>query len=161
MVCLLYKMPVDSKTSERYHNTYHTFSHTTLTPLYTDEEIVIPKGSDEKFVAKLNQIFDESNATKSVYFTRQRRSPMDFTVRHFAGTCEKFVYAVCVVKDVICFVCYVYVSLCEVGHMQGYKLHNCLLCDFPTGKHGVNIVRCAELKQVQPPIIRDTSMHIK
>jgi myosin heavy subunit len=45
----------------------------------------MPKGSDEKFVSKLNQIFDENAATKSVYFTRQRRSPMDFTVRHFAG----------------------------------------------------------------------------
>ena len=62
--------------------------HTTPTfNPHTDEEIVIPKGSDEKFVAKLNQIFDESGATKSVYFTRQRRSPMDFTVRHFAGGC--------------------------------------------------------------------------
>ena len=46
----------------------------------------MPKGTDEKFVAKLNQIFDENNATKSVYFTRQRRNPLDFTVRHFAGT---------------------------------------------------------------------------
>jgi myosin heavy subunit len=50
-----------------------------------DEEIVMPKGSDEKFVSKLNQIFDENAATKSLYFVRQRRSPMDFTVRHFAG----------------------------------------------------------------------------
>ena len=47
---------------------------------------MVPKGTDEKFVAKLNQIFDENNATKSVYFTRQRRNPLDFTVRHFAGT---------------------------------------------------------------------------
>jgi myosin heavy subunit len=45
----------------------------------------MPKGSDEKFVSKLNQIFDENAATKSLYFVRQRRSPMDFTVRHFAG----------------------------------------------------------------------------
>ena len=45
----------------------------------------MPKGSDEKFVSKLNQIFDENAATKSPYFGRNRRSPMDFTVRHFAG----------------------------------------------------------------------------
>lgn len=45
----------------------------------------MPKGSDEKFVSKLNQIFDENAATKSLYFVRQRRSPMDFSVRHFAG----------------------------------------------------------------------------
>jgi myosin heavy subunit len=52
---------------------------------FADEEIVMPKGSDEKFVSKLNQIFDENAATKSIYFARQRRSPMDFAVRHFAG----------------------------------------------------------------------------
>ena len=45
----------------------------------------MPKGSDEKFVSKLNQIFDENAATKSVYFARQRRNPMEFAVRHFAG----------------------------------------------------------------------------
>lgn len=45
----------------------------------------MPKGSDEKFVSKLNQIFDDNAATKSPYYVRNRRSPMDFTVRHFAG----------------------------------------------------------------------------
>ena len=63
----------------------HYFSLLFSWQSHTDEEIVVPKGSDEKFVAKLNQIFDENNATKSVYFTRQRRNPLDFTVRHFAG----------------------------------------------------------------------------
>lgn len=50
-----------------------------------DEEITIPKGTDEKFVSKLNQIFDENAGTKSIYFGRNRRSPLDFTIRHFAG----------------------------------------------------------------------------
>lgn len=45
----------------------------------------MPKGSDEKFVSKLNQIFEENASTRSVYYLRQRRAVLDFTVRHFAG----------------------------------------------------------------------------
>lgn len=55
---------------------------------YLDEEIMLPKGTDEKFVSKLNQIFDDSSATKSLYYSRsnnKNRSPLDFIVRHFAG----------------------------------------------------------------------------
>jgi len=55
---------------------------------YLDEEIMLPKGTDEKFVSKLNQIFDDSVATKSLYYSRsnsKNRSPLDFIVRHFAG----------------------------------------------------------------------------
>ena len=52
---------------------------------YLDEEIMLPKGSDEKFVSKLNQLFDENLATKSVYFSRSRKSALDFVIRHFAG----------------------------------------------------------------------------
>lgn len=55
---------------------------------YLDEEIILPKGTDEKFVSKLNQIFDESSATKSLYYSRsssRNRSALDFVVRHFAG----------------------------------------------------------------------------
>ena len=50
-----------------------------------DAEIKVPQGSDEKFVSKLNNVFDESSATKSSYFARNRRSPIEFTVKHFAG----------------------------------------------------------------------------
>eukprot|EP01038_Epipyxis_sp_PR26KG_P015212 gene15212-20491_t len=52
---------------------------------FLDEESIVPKGSDEKFVSKINQIFDENNATKSQYFGRNRRSVLDFTIMHFAG----------------------------------------------------------------------------
>lgn len=45
----------------------------------------MPKGSDEKFVSKLDTFFDEHTATRSVYFSRVRKNPLEFTVRHFAG----------------------------------------------------------------------------
>ena len=62
---------------------------------------MIPKGSDEKFVAKI------------VYFTRQRRNPMDFTVRHFAGT---LLFLLCVCREKCClYVCLRKKSLFEVG----------------------------------------------
>lgn len=50
-----------------------------------DEEVVVPRGSDAKFVSRLHTTFDESAATKSQYFVRNRRKPNDFGVRHFAG----------------------------------------------------------------------------
>lgn len=52
---------------------------------YLDEECSVPKGSDEKFVSKLNLLFDEAAATKSPFFLRNHKSPLAFTVRHFAG----------------------------------------------------------------------------
>lgn len=52
---------------------------------YLDEEVTIPKGTDEKFISKLNSIFDENPNTKSIYYLRNRKNPMIFTVRHFAG----------------------------------------------------------------------------
>jgi myosin heavy subunit len=50
-----------------------------------DEECTVPKGSDEKFVSKMNQIFDENPNTKSVFYLRSHKSALSFTVRHFAG----------------------------------------------------------------------------
>jgi myosin heavy subunit len=50
-----------------------------------DEEVVVPRGSDTKFVTRLHTTFDESAATKSNYYVRNRRKPNDFGVRHFAG----------------------------------------------------------------------------
>jgi myosin heavy subunit len=50
-----------------------------------DEEVVVPRGSDAKFVARLHSTFDESPATKSSYFVRNKRKPNDFGVNHFAG----------------------------------------------------------------------------
>jgi myosin heavy subunit len=50
-----------------------------------DEEVVVPRGSDVKFVSRLHTTFDETVATKSTYFVRNRRKPNDFGVRHFAG----------------------------------------------------------------------------
>ena len=50
-----------------------------------DEEVVVPRGSDAKFVSRLHTTFDETAATKSTYFVRNRRKPNDFGVRHFAG----------------------------------------------------------------------------
>lgn len=51
----------------------------------TDEESVVPKGSDEKLVTKLNQIFNENRTTKSPFYGRGRKSPLEFIVHHFAG----------------------------------------------------------------------------
>ena len=51
----------------------------------SDAEVKVPQGSDEKFVSKLNNVFEESTSTKSAYFVRNRRSPLEFTVKHFAG----------------------------------------------------------------------------
>lgn len=45
----------------------------------------MPRGSDQKFVARLHSQFDESDKTKSVYYVRNRRKPNDFGVKHFAG----------------------------------------------------------------------------
>ena len=45
----------------------------------------MPKGSDDKFVSKLNQVFDENTNTRSLYFSRNRRNPLEFAIRHFAG----------------------------------------------------------------------------
>ena len=50
-----------------------------------DEEVVVPRGSDTKFVARLHSTFDEAPATKSTYFVRNKRKPNDFGVNHFAG----------------------------------------------------------------------------
>eukprot|EP00981_Chlorochromonas_danica_P003982 scaffold753_cov164-Ochromonas_danica.AAC.12 len=52
---------------------------------YLDEECAVPKGSDEKFVSKLNQIFDENASTKSLFFQRNHKTALSFTIRHFAG----------------------------------------------------------------------------
>ncbi len=52
---------------------------------YLDEEVAVPKGSDEKFVSKINQIFDENANTKSVFYVRNNKSNVAFTIRHFAG----------------------------------------------------------------------------
>ena len=52
---------------------------------YLDEEVAVPKGSDEKFVSKINQIFDENANTKSIFYVRNNKSNVAFTVRHFAG----------------------------------------------------------------------------
>ena len=50
-----------------------------------DEEGVLPRGSEAKFVNRLHAVFDETPATKSAYYARNRRKPNDFAVRHFAG----------------------------------------------------------------------------
>lgn len=50
-----------------------------------DEEVVVPRGSDAKFVSRLHTTFDETPGTKSTYYVRNRRKPNDFGVRHFAG----------------------------------------------------------------------------
>jgi myosin heavy subunit len=55
---------------------------------YLDEEVTVPKGSDEKFVSKINQIFDDNPNTKSVFYLRNHKSTLTFTVRHFAGDVE-------------------------------------------------------------------------
>jgi myosin heavy subunit len=53
--------------------------------LFIDEECAVPKGSDEKFVSKINQIFDENTNTKSLFFQRNHKTALSFTIRHFAG----------------------------------------------------------------------------
>jgi len=50
-----------------------------------DEEGVVPRGSDQKFIARLHSQFDESDKTKNPYYVRNRRKPNDFGVKHFAG----------------------------------------------------------------------------
>lgn len=50
-----------------------------------DEEGVVPRGSDQKFVSRLHSQFDENEKTKSPYYVRNRRKPNDFGVKHFAG----------------------------------------------------------------------------
>lgn len=52
---------------------------------YLNEVATVPNGTDQKFVAKINQVFDDAKATKSEYFSRNKRSPLEFTVKHFAG----------------------------------------------------------------------------
>jgi myosin heavy subunit len=60
-------------------NAYQYFS------FVTDDEIKVAGGTDDKYVAKLHQIFDESPATKSTYYGRNRKAPKEFIVNHFAG----------------------------------------------------------------------------
>ena len=50
-----------------------------------DEEIVVPKGTDEKLILKMHTVFDETAVTKSPYYARNRKAPKEFIVRHFAG----------------------------------------------------------------------------
>ena len=50
-----------------------------------DEEGVVPRGSDQKFVSRLHSQFDENEKTKNPYYVRNRRKPNDFGVKHFAG----------------------------------------------------------------------------
>lgn len=52
---------------------------------YLDEETTVPKGSDEKLVSKMNQIFDDNAQTKSIFYQRNNKTNLLFTVRHFAG----------------------------------------------------------------------------
>jgi myosin heavy subunit len=47
----------------------------THTCIHLDEQVILPGGSDDKFLQKLNQIFDENAATKSLYYVRNRRKP--------------------------------------------------------------------------------------
>ena len=55
--------------------------------LTIDEECAVPKGSDEKFVSKLTQLFDDNPNTRSPFFARgnPKFGPCAFTIRHFAG----------------------------------------------------------------------------
>jgi myosin heavy subunit len=50
-----------------------------------DEEGVVPRGSDTKFVNRMHATYDENKASKSKYYTRNRRKPDEFGVVHFAG----------------------------------------------------------------------------
>lgn len=56
--------------------------------------MILPGGTDDKFLQKINQIFDESSATKSKYFIRNRKKQKEFIIRHFAGdvgySCDNF-----------------------------------------------------------------------
>ena len=50
-----------------------------------DEEGVVPRGSDAKFVNRMHTTYDEGKTTKNNYYIRNRRKPDEFGVRHFAG----------------------------------------------------------------------------
>jgi myosin-5 len=50
-----------------------------------DEEGVMPRSSDAKFIARVHSHFDENKITKSAYYARNRRRPDEFSIRHFAG----------------------------------------------------------------------------
>lgn len=50
-----------------------------------DEEGVLSRPSDTKFVNRLHQQYDENKTTKNEYYSRNRRKPDDFGVKHFAG----------------------------------------------------------------------------
>ena len=52
---------------------------------FLDEEIMVPKGSEEKLMKKLHHYFDETAGTKSPYYGRNRKKPNTFIVKHFAG----------------------------------------------------------------------------
>ena len=52
---------------------------------FLDEEINLPKGSEEKLVKKLHHVFDETAGTKSLYYGRVMKNPNNFIVKHFAG----------------------------------------------------------------------------
>jgi myosin heavy subunit len=59
-----------------------------------DEEGVLSRPSDQKFVNRMHSQYEENKATKSEYYTRNRRKPDEFGVKHFAGEvvyhCEGF-----------------------------------------------------------------------
>lgn len=50
-----------------------------------DEEGVLSRPSDTKFVNRLHAQYEENSNTKSPYYVRNRRKPDEFGVRHFAG----------------------------------------------------------------------------
>ena len=52
---------------------------------YLDEECVVPNGSDEKLLAKLNTAFSSSGVSHTEYFKKSRKLPNTFIVVHFAG----------------------------------------------------------------------------
>ena len=45
----------------------------------------MPQGSEDKLMVKLNAAFDENASTRSNYYGRNRKTPKDFTIKHFAG----------------------------------------------------------------------------
>ena len=50
-----------------------------------DEEGVLSRPSDTKFVNRMHSQYDENKATKNSYYSRNRRKPEEFGVKHFAG----------------------------------------------------------------------------
>eukprot|EP00457_Paulinella_chromatophora_P000053 gb/GEZN01000053.1/.p1 GENE.gb/GEZN01000053.1/~~gb/GEZN01000053.1/.p1 ORF type:complete len:2897 (+),score=759.98 gb/GEZN01000053.1/:46-8736(+) len=54
-----------------------------------DEEVSLPKGSDESFIAKMHEKFaDKKSSEKSSFYDNNRKKPSYFTINHYAGGVE-------------------------------------------------------------------------